>query len=193
MATSERPPRDDDDDREPDSEPSEPIGAGGTREGTRRLVERILKEGVRKAVEKGVEQITDTPENVRNFINDMKLPRELASLLLHQADETKNGLYRAVAKELRDFLEQTNLSEQMVKALTTLSFEIKTEIRFIPNDQKIDEAKKARPDVKTSVKIRDSRNGTETERELRPIEKDRERDREPEKDRDKEKDKDPNG
>ena len=113
------------------------------RETARRLVERLLREGVRRAVEKGVEQFTETPENLRQFVHDLKLPRELASLMFQQIDETKNGLYRAVAREIRDFLGETNLADEIIKALTTLSFEIKTEIRFIPNDQRFDGDKPA--------------------------------------------------
>ncbi|MCC6648648.1 MAG: hypothetical protein IT374_24160 [Polyangiaceae bacterium] len=132
------------------------------REGARRLVQRILGEGVRRAVERGVEQITEGPENIMAFVNELKLPREVAGVVFQQIDETKNGLYRATAREIRDFLEHTNLSEELVKALTTLSFEIKTEIRFIPNDQKIDgDPKAVKPDVKSSVRIRDEKKDPE--------------------------------
>ncbi len=124
----------------------------------RRIVQKILAEGVRRAVEKGVEQITEGPENLRHFVQDLKLPRDVAALLFQQLDETKNGLYRATAKELRDFLEHTNLSEELVKALTTLSFEIRTEIRFIPNDEKLEGKEKIpKPSVKTAVKIKDGK------------------------------------
>ena len=142
---SDRPPSDDDE-RERDEE--------SPREGTRRLVQRMLEKGVRKAVEMGVEKITETPEDIRQFVHDLKLPREVANLVFQQLDETKNGLYRATAKELRDFLDQTNMAEELVRALTTLSFEIKTEIRFIPNDQKPD-GKLPKPDVKATVRIKD--------------------------------------
>lgn len=139
-------------DDEPESE------RDARREGARKLVQRILGEGVRRAVEKGVEQITEGPENIKSFVNELKLPREVANVVFQQVDETKNGLYRATAREIRDFLEHTNLSEELVKALTTLSFEIKTEIRFIPNDQKLEGDQKAvKPDVKSSVRIRDEK------------------------------------
>jgi hypothetical protein len=151
MAPSERPPPPSDPDDNDGGDPRE------GREGARRLVERLLREGVRNAVEKGVGQITDTPDNVRQFVNDLKLPREVASLMYQQIDDTKNGLYRAVAKELRDFLEQTNVTEEFVKALTTLSFEIKTEIRFIPNDHRQDGEKPMKPEVKASVRMNNSR------------------------------------
>lgn len=159
MANSERPPPSlDPDDNESDVHQKE-------REGARRLVERLLREGVRKAVEKGVEQITETPDNVRQFVQDLKLPREVASVMYQQIDETKNGLYRAVAKEIRDFLEQTNVTEEFVRALTTLSFEIKTEIRFIPNDHRQDGEKPLKPDVKATVRVNNGRDKEPKEEE----------------------------
>lgn len=145
MAASERPPPG------PDSDENEPDLH--QKEGARRIVERLLREGVRKAVERGVEQISETPDNVRQFVQDLKLPREVASVVYQQIDETKNGLYRAVAKEIRDFLEQTNVTEEVVHALTKLSFEIKTEIRFIPNDHQQEGGKPVKPDVKASVRV----------------------------------------
>ena len=150
MVGSERPPGDDWD---------EPEGDGEPREGVRQLFERVVREGVRRVVEKGVGQIADGPENLRQFVQDIKLPKEIAHLLFQQIDETKNGLYRVVARELRDFLDHSNLAEELTRALTTLSFEIKTEIRFIPNDQRMegDSRRPPRPDVKTSVKVRDQR------------------------------------
>ncbi len=142
-------------DDEPDSE-SDPRDV--RRAGARKLVQRILGDAVRRAVEVGVEQITEGPENIKSFVHDLKLPRDVANVVFQQIDETKSGLYRATAREIRDFLEHTNLSEELVKALTTLSFEIKTEIRFIPNDQKIEgDTKAVKPDVRSSVRIRDEK------------------------------------
>ena len=64
----------------------------------------------------------------------MKLPKEIVSYILQQVDETKNGLFRVVANEIRDFLEHTNISSEMKKMLTTVQFEINTTVRFSPND-----------------------------------------------------------
>lgn len=152
MPLSERPPKDDGDEVE-----GEPKSENGEHLGARRVLERIIREGVKRAVEKGVEQITETPDNLRQYLADLKLPKEAAHLVFQQVDETKNGLYRVVAKEIRDFLEHTNFAEEMTRVLTTLSFEIKTEIRFIPNDAKPDaDGKLPKPDVKASVRIKDS-------------------------------------
>jgi len=104
----------------------------------RRLFERvmpeILKRVVERAVESGASRLAEGPENLRNFVQEMKLPKEALHYLYTQIDDTKNGLYRVVAKEIRDVLEQTQFADEITKVLTKLSFEIKTEIRFIPND-----------------------------------------------------------
>lgn len=103
---------------------------------------------IRRGLEAGLERLGKTDDSLRSFIAERKLPKEIASYLLTQIDETKSGLFRVVAKEIRDFLENTNLSEEIKKALTSLSFEIKTEIRFTPN-----EAGTPKPEVKADVKV----------------------------------------
>ncbi len=46
-------------------------------------------------------------------------------------------MFEVIARETRDFLSNLNLTEEIAKILTTLSFEIKTEIRFIPNSERL--------------------------------------------------------
>lgn len=99
-----------------------------------RAIPEILKRVVERAVESGASRVAEAPENLRNFVQDMRLPKEVLHYLYQQIDDTKNGLYRVVAKEIRDVLEQTQFADEITKVLTKLSFEIKTEIRFIPND-----------------------------------------------------------
>jgi hypothetical protein len=125
---------------------------GSEREdGERRRLEGILPELVKRVFEAGYERLSEGPENVRHFVSELRLPKDV----LTQLDETKNGLYRAVAKEVRDFLDHTNFADELANVLTKLSFEIKTEVRFIPNDA----AKGGRPipDVKAKVSVKRDR------------------------------------
>jgi hypothetical protein len=125
----------------------------------RRYVERVLRETVRRVVETGVEKLAEGPENLRNFVADMKLPKDIANHLLLQIDETKNGLYRVVAKEVGGFLQKTNIAEEFARALRLVSVEIKTEIRFVPTAGGADAAgaPPAKPEVKTEVRVRSER------------------------------------
>jgi hypothetical protein len=60
---------------------------------------------------------------------------------------------RVVAKEVRGFLESANLSHELGKLLTQLSLEIKTEVRFIPNDEAVGGVK---PDMKQKMSLKRS-------------------------------------
>jgi hypothetical protein len=104
------------------------------RERMRSRLESVIPEILKRAVEIGVEKARESPGDVKQFIHDLKLPKEVAHYLLQQIDETKNGLFRVVAKEIRDFLEHTNFSGEVQKLLTTVQFEVNTTIRFTPND-----------------------------------------------------------
>ena len=133
-------PRDDEDDSahgsEPQTErPSQPPPAGESR---RKRFEHILPELIKRGIEKGFEAgmgtLSRTDEALRGLGAEGKLPREIVSYVFTAIDDTKNGMMRVVGREVRDFLQATDLSKELQKALTSLSFEIKTEIRFIPND-----------------------------------------------------------
>ncbi|MCK9462242.1 MAG: hypothetical protein M0R80_21660 [Proteobacteria bacterium] len=82
----------------------------------------------------------DTPDRsatgrLKSLMGDLKLPREIANHILSQIDETKHAALAVIAKEMRIFLEKTNLSDELARLLTQLSFEIKTEVRFVPNEK----------------------------------------------------------
>jgi len=128
----------DTDDLPPRDEPaeSEKHPEGEKRRVFERAIPEILKRAVERAVESGVGRLADGPDSLRNFVGDLKLPKEVLHYLYQQIDDTKNGLYRVVAKEIRDVLEHTQFADELTKVLTKLSFEIKTEIRFVPNESR---------------------------------------------------------
>src|SRR5688572_16483794 len=114
---------------------------GDRRRAFDRAIPDLLKRAVEKAVETGVGKLSEGPDGLRNFVGDMKLPKEAMHYLYQQIDDTKAGLYRVVAKEIRDVLEHTHFADEVTKILTKLSFEIKTEIRFVPNDQRASDSR----------------------------------------------------
>lgn len=134
---------------------------GDREDGKRRRLEGVIPEILKRAVEAGVDRAQHAPENIQKFIGDLKLPKEIAGYIFSQVDETKNGLFRVVAKEMRDFLEHTNLAGEMQKLLTTVQFEVNTTIRFRPNEPSAtdDERDPAdaqtlrKPEVKTEVTV----------------------------------------
>jgi hypothetical protein len=115
-------------------------------------LERIIPEVVKRILEAGLEKISEGPENVRKVVGDLKLPKEALGAILSQLDETKSGLYRVVAREVREVLERTNFADELVRALTAVSFEIRTSVRFVPNAP----GDRATPEVRSKVSIRKS-------------------------------------
>jgi len=99
-----------------------------------RAIPEVFKRVVERAVEAGVGKLAESPENLRNLMGEMKLPKEVLNYIYTQIDDTKGDLYRVVAKEIRDVFERMQFADEIAKVLTKLSFEIRTEIRFIPND-----------------------------------------------------------
>lgn len=118
----------------PDDFPSEPPSKESTRDRVRSRLESVIPDLLKRAVELGVEKARESPDNLKQFVHDLKVPKEVAHYLLQQVDDTKNGLFRVVAKEMRDFLEHTNFAGEVQKLLTTVQFEVNTTIRFTPND-----------------------------------------------------------
>jgi len=127
----------------------------------RRRLDSVIPELLKRAVEIGVEKAVEAPDNLKELVGGMKLPRELANYLISQVEETKNGLFRVVAKEVREFLEHTNMAGEMQKMLTTVQFEISTTIRFKPNDGSgpDDRTKMPKPEVRSEVQVKRGNRG----------------------------------
>lgn len=115
----------------------------------RKRLEGLIGEAFRRAVERGMEAGVGTlkmADKLRDAVDDVPLPKEMAGYVFSQIDDTKNALVRVVAREVREFLDATDVANELQRALTSLSFEIKTEVRFIPND-----AGGVRPSVKAKA------------------------------------------
>ncbi|MCL2450937.1 MAG: hypothetical protein FWD17_18490 [Polyangiaceae bacterium] len=122
----------------------------------RRRLDSVIPELLKRAVEIGVEKAVEAPDNLKELVGGMKMPREAAHYVLAQVEETKNGLFRVVAKEVREFLEHTNIAGEMQKMLTTVQFEISTTIRFRQNDGggNGDPSRMPKPEVKSDVQVK---------------------------------------
>jgi hypothetical protein len=114
----------------------------------------LVPDLVKRTFYAGLGAVFTTEEGIRKLANEFSLPKDVASYLINSAQSTKDELFRIVAKEMREFLENVNLTQEFAKLLTTLSFEIKTEIRFIPNDEAVGGVK---PDIKKAVQVKVNR------------------------------------
>ena len=121
----------------------------GLTERIRERLEHLVPELVKKTFSAGMGAVFQTEEGIRRIARE-NLP-EVAGYIASSADGAKDKVFEVIARETREFLSNLNLTEEIAKILTTLSFEIKTEVRFIPNSERFTGAE---PDVKASVRLK---------------------------------------
>jgi hypothetical protein len=129
-----------------------PPGQGDDKltETIRQRLEHLVPELVKKTFTAGMGAVFSTEEGIRKIAREVSLP-DVAGYVASTGVGAKDKVFEVIARETRDFLANLNLTEEIAKILTTLSFEIKTEIRFIPNSERMTGAE---PDVKASVRLK---------------------------------------
>lgn len=135
---------------------------GDLPESIRQRLEALVPDLVRRTFTAGLGAVFSTEDSIRKMAKDLNVP-SVAGYLGEAADNTKDKVLEIVAREVREFLAHVNLSEEIAKLLTTLSFEVKTEIRFIPNSERYTGVE---PDVKAAVRVK--RTDRDDEREPAP-------------------------
>ena len=115
----------------------------------RQRLEHLVPELVKKTFAAGMGAVFSTEEGIRRLARE-NLP-DAVGYIASSADGAKDKVFEVIARETREFLSNLNLTDEIAKLLTTLSFEIKTEIRFIPNSEKFTGTE---PDVKASVRLK---------------------------------------
>ncbi len=108
-----------------------------------RAIEGLLPDIVKRGVGGLVSE-----DGIRSLVKDRELPREAVGFILGQVDATKREVLRIVSKEVRLFLQNVDLGGELTKILTSVSFEIRTEVRFIPNDSNL------KPNIRNRVSVR---------------------------------------
>jgi hypothetical protein len=102
---------------------------------------------IRRAVVAGAGALFMTEEGIRSFLSDLKLPKEAVQFVVNQVAKTKEDLFNVLSRELREFLESTNLADEVQRVLASTSLEISTTVRFVPNQDSV------QPRINASVKV----------------------------------------
>ena len=97
----------------------------------------VLSELLKRVVEAGAKNLSAEP--MRQLLAEMKIPKDallhlLSQHLLLQLEESKQNVYRLVARELKVLLERTNLADEIAGALTRLSVDVTMQVRFSARD-----------------------------------------------------------
>ena len=91
-------------------------------------LEHLVPELVKKTFAAGMGAVFQTEEGIRKIARDVSLTNA-AGYLAHSADGAKDKVFEVIARETREFLSTLNVTEEIAKLLTTLSFEIKPTVK----------------------------------------------------------------
>jgi hypothetical protein len=114
-------------------DPDDPADAfDGEREGWVGFVPEFVK----KVAVAGLGALFMTEEGIRSLAGQLKLPKEVLTFILSQADKTKAEVGRVVSEELRRFLQSEKLREEVLKLLSGMTVEIKAQVRLVPDAER---------------------------------------------------------
>lgn len=114
------------------------------------MMEGVVPDVVRKLFVAGLGTLATGEEGVRRVANEFSLPKEAVSFMVVQVQNTKRELFRIVANEIRSFLENVNLGAELQKILTSLTFEVKMQIRLKPSE----DDNSVRPQVRGGISVK---------------------------------------
>ena len=97
--------------------------------------QRLVGDLLKRAVLTGVGALFMTEEGIRNAVGELKLPKDVLSFLLTQADRTRADVARVVTAEVRRFLESDALQRQVWKILTGITLEVNATIQLKPSGE----------------------------------------------------------
>ncbi len=112
-----------------------------------RVLEGYFPDVIRRAVAGGIRSFLQSEEGIRTLLG-AAVPREMVNLAADQVERAKSEIVRRVGEEFRSFLERTDLTTEVQRLLTSLSIEVRTQVRFVPNDRAV-----VRPDVQTDIRV----------------------------------------
>ena len=101
-----------------------------------------IKEAMKKIVLTGIGTIFLTEETVRNYLGELKLPKELWSGLLENASKTKQEFLTTFAKEAAAVLTGVNVEEEAKKFFEGHKIKVSVELSFDKTDSKSSSQKK---------------------------------------------------
>ncbi len=75
-----------------------------------------------------------TEENIRSYISDLKLPKEILNVLLQTAGKGKDEITNRVSKEIIGIVSKIDWVKEMARFAETHKFKISAEIDIVKKD-----------------------------------------------------------
>lgn len=88
----------------------------------------------KKVVNTGISAAFMTEDTVKNLIQDLPLPKEMAQGLLANAKQTKEEFVGSVKNELKSYLDKIDISKEVDRVLEKYDIEVNAKVKFTPKE-----------------------------------------------------------
>lgn len=99
----------------------------------------LLGDGLRKLFGVGVSAAFMTEESIRQYLGEMKLPKEILSGVLQSANRSKEEITNRVSNEIIRLVDKIDWVAELARFAETHKFKIQAEIDIIRKDPPPDE------------------------------------------------------
>lgn len=97
-------------------------------------VKSLFGDTIKKVIASGVTGAFMTEEALRNYLGDLKLPKEMLNLILQSAQKSKDEITQRVSKEMVAMIHKIDFAKEISKFTENHKFRISAEIEFIKKD-----------------------------------------------------------
>lgn len=94
----------------------------------------LLGDAIKKVFTVGVGAAFLTEETIRNYLSDLKLPKEFLNSLLQSALKSKEEMTNRVTKEVVGLVSKIDLVKEASRFLETHKFKVNAEIEILRKD-----------------------------------------------------------
>lgn len=91
----------------------------------------ILSDTLKKVFTAGVSAAFMTEESIRGYLQELKLPKEILSLLVQSANKSKDEITQKVSKEVIGIFQKIDWVKELSRFAETHKFKINAEIEII--------------------------------------------------------------
>jgi len=91
----------------------------------------LLSEGLKKIFAVGVGAAFLTEESIRNYLQDLKLPKDMLNVLLQGAQKSKDQLMNRVGNEVIAIIQKIDFVKEASRFVETHKFRVSAEIEVV--------------------------------------------------------------
>lgn len=100
----------------------------------------LLGEALKKVMTVGVSAAFMTEESIRNYLGELKLPKEILGLIVQGANKSKDEITQRITKEAVGIIQKIDIVKEVSRFVETHKFKISAEIDIVKKEKDSDKS-----------------------------------------------------